>query len=238
MTPRQHAIFRTTVREHIRTGSPVGSEALRERSRLSLSSATLRAELACLEQEGYLFHPHTSAGRVPTTVGYRYYVDHCVERAPHPQASAQLGRLEQSASDEPEEAFVRELARTLSRLTGTLTVVALSERSVHEAGIGHLFRMRELVEDPAVSDVERILDVIEAEPTAVSALAEGGLTVLIDGEIPFVRTRRVSMVVASPKLRSGQPLLAALIGPVRMPYDRHISILEALQQAFAHSAYV
>lgn len=235
MTPRQHAIFRSTVREHIRTGSPIGSEALLERSRIPLSSATVRAELASLEDDGYLTHPHTSAGRVPTAAGYRYYVDHCVVRSPHPQASAQLGRLERAVSDTPEATFIRELAHILARLTGTLTVVALHERSVYEAGIGQLFRMRELVEDPAASDVERILDVIEDQPATVSALAEGGLTVLINGEIPFVRTRRVSMVVSSPALPSGQPLLAVLIGPLRMPYDRHIRVLEALDRALNRS---
>lgn len=238
MTPRQHSLFRSAVREYIRTGSPVGSEALRRRSKFPFSAATARSELASLEDAGFLSHPHTSAGRVPTTAGYRYYVDHCVARSPNTLASAQLGKLEPATSGAPDEMFVRSLAHTLARLAGTLAVVALQERSIHEAGIGQLFRMRELTFDPAASDVERILNVIEDQTTAVSALTERGLTVLINGEIPFVRTRRVSMVMASEALPSGQSLLAVLIGPVRMPYDRHIGVMESLHEAFARSSYV
>jgi heat-inducible transcriptional repressor len=59
----------------VATGEPVGSEAITERAKLGVSSATIRNEMAALEEQGYLSHPHTSAGRIPTDVGYRHYVD-------------------------------------------------------------------------------------------------------------------------------------------------------------------
>jgi heat-inducible transcriptional repressor len=72
---RKGRLLRAVVREFIQTAEPVGSKALAERYALGISSATIRNELAALEEQGFLSHPHTSAGRVPTDQGYRYYVD-------------------------------------------------------------------------------------------------------------------------------------------------------------------
>ncbi|HSJ50017.1 MAG TPA: heat-inducible transcriptional repressor HrcA [Actinomycetota bacterium] len=72
---RKVAVLRAVVEEYVRTGEPVGSETIAERSGLGVSSATIRNELAALEELGYLMHPHTSAGRIPTDAGYRKFVD-------------------------------------------------------------------------------------------------------------------------------------------------------------------
>lgn len=72
---RKAAVLRVVVEEYVRTGEPVGSETIAERSGIGVSSATIRNEMAALEELGYLSHPHTSAGRIPTDLGYRSYVD-------------------------------------------------------------------------------------------------------------------------------------------------------------------
>jgi heat-inducible transcriptional repressor len=72
---RKAAVLRAVVAEYVRSGEPVGSETIADRSSLGVSSATIRNEMAALEELGYLMHPHTSAGRIPTDVGYRFYVD-------------------------------------------------------------------------------------------------------------------------------------------------------------------
>jgi heat-inducible transcriptional repressor len=72
---RKLAVLRAVVEEYVRSGEPVGSETIAEVSGLRVSSATIRNEMAALEELGYLSHPHTSAGRIPTDVGYRKYVD-------------------------------------------------------------------------------------------------------------------------------------------------------------------
>jgi heat-inducible transcriptional repressor len=72
---RKVAVLRAVVEEYVREGEPVGSETIAERSGLGVSSATIRNEMAALEELGYLQHPHTSAGRIPTDLGYRGYVD-------------------------------------------------------------------------------------------------------------------------------------------------------------------
>ncbi|HEY64706.1 MAG TPA: heat-inducible transcription repressor HrcA [Caldilineae bacterium] len=92
LTPRRKAILGLTVRAYIETAQPVGSKALVERYGLKYSPATIRNELAALEEMGYLTHPHTSAGRVPTEEGYRYFVEHLlgeVELPPEEQLMIQ-----------------------------------------------------------------------------------------------------------------------------------------------------
>jgi heat-inducible transcriptional repressor len=73
---RRSEVLRALVEEHIKTGEPVSSRAVVERANLKVSSATVRNDLSALESDGLVHQPHTSAGRVPTVAGYRYYVDH------------------------------------------------------------------------------------------------------------------------------------------------------------------
>src|SRR3954471_5328555 len=87
LTTRQREILRLVVEEYVSTGQPVGSKSLVERSGLPVSSSTVRNELAELELTGLLTHPHTSAGRVRTKQGYRFYADVLLAEAePRPQS--------------------------------------------------------------------------------------------------------------------------------------------------------
>ena len=81
LTPRQREILAHVVREYVATGQPVGSRHLVEQAGLSVSPSTVRNELSDLEARGLLTHPHTSAGRVPTERGYRFYADELLARA-------------------------------------------------------------------------------------------------------------------------------------------------------------
>jgi len=81
LTERQQIILGLVVREYIVSATPIGSHALAHRYDLGVGPATIRNELAYLEELGYLTHPHTSAGRVPTVQGYRYFVERLMERA-------------------------------------------------------------------------------------------------------------------------------------------------------------
>ncbi|MBT8198737.1 MAG: heat-inducible transcriptional repressor HrcA [Acidimicrobiia bacterium] len=106
---RKARVLEALVEEYIATGEPVSSRAVLDRSGLSVSSATVRNDLASLESYGFVSQPHTSAGRVPTDTGYRYYVDHCsparLRAATRSRISgffssvhSQLGRLLQETS--------------------------------------------------------------------------------------------------------------------------------------------
>ena len=73
---RKAAVLRAIVEQYVETAQPVGSQTVTHRTGLGVSAATVRNEMSVLEREGYIAQPHTSAGRVPTDRGYRYYVDH------------------------------------------------------------------------------------------------------------------------------------------------------------------
>jgi len=91
LTRRQEQILANVVKEYVETAQPVGSETLRKRG-LGVSSATIRNELAALEEAGYLTHPHTSAGRVPTEKGYRYFVESLMEEFELPPVEQRMIR--------------------------------------------------------------------------------------------------------------------------------------------------
>jgi heat-inducible transcriptional repressor len=115
---RPAAILRAIVREYIRSGEAVGSKYLVDRTRLDVSPATVRNEMARLEELGYLIQPHTSAGRVPTDRGYRFVVDEI--RAPRQLAEGQRRALEvELMADEPEsvEELLRRATEVVSRYT-------------------------------------------------------------------------------------------------------------------------
>lgn len=120
LTARQRQILRCLVEAHVETGEPVGSKTLVARSGLSISSSTVRAELAELESLGLLTHPHTSAGRVPTEAGYRHYADELLARAePRP-----TGFGLQLAMRTEIEAALRATTEMLSEMTRLLALVS------------------------------------------------------------------------------------------------------------------
>jgi heat-inducible transcriptional repressor len=133
LTPRKREILRRVVEEYVATGQPVGSRAIVQRSGLTVSSSTVRSELAELETLGLLTHPHTSAGRTPTENGYRLYADELVESVEgHPES---LGVDLGSMRDEIEQAL-RATTDTLSQATRLLALV--SAPSLETATIRHI----------------------------------------------------------------------------------------------------
>jgi heat-inducible transcriptional repressor len=115
LTQRQELVLRKVVEEYLDAGSPVGSKALS--AEVEWGPSTIRHELACLEELGLLAHPHTSAGRVPTEAGYRYFVDRLLpEPGDEPRLSLSLVRRELDEA-------VRVTTETLSQVTNLLAIV-------------------------------------------------------------------------------------------------------------------
>jgi heat-inducible transcriptional repressor len=121
LSERQAAVLRHVVEEFVGTGQPVGSKTLVDRSDLDVSPSTVRAELAELENLGLLTHPHTSAGRVPTERGYRYYADELLGRLePHPAAFP----LDLTAGNNEVESALQATTEMLSQVTRLLALVS------------------------------------------------------------------------------------------------------------------
>ena len=121
LTDRQRRILRGVVECYVEMGEPVGSRTLLERTGLHVSSSTVRSELAELEARGLLTHPHTSAGRVPTERGYRFYADRLLERLePQPEGFP----LDLSSARTEVDSALQATTEALSELTRLLALVS------------------------------------------------------------------------------------------------------------------
>jgi heat-inducible transcriptional repressor len=124
LTERQQFILSKAIEGHVELGRPVGSKWLSEQPDVIWSPSTIRYELAALEQLGYLGHPYTSAGRVPTDVGYRHYVDSLLQkRSLSPQRREQF-MLEPVGMRREVDAAMRATTATLARVTDLLAAVS------------------------------------------------------------------------------------------------------------------
>src|SRR5829696_2411067 len=130
---RKLAVLRAIVEDYVATQEPVGSKTLVERHRLGVSPATVRNDMAALEEEGFITQPHTSAGRIPTDKGYRLFVDRLSQVKPLSSAEKRaIATLLEGAVDLDD--VVQRSVRLLAQLTRQVAVVqypSLSRSSVH-----------------------------------------------------------------------------------------------------------
>ena len=128
LAERKQKILSAVVENFIKTGEPVGSKTLIDETDLKVSSATVRNDMADLTQKGYLVQPHTSAGRIPTQQGYRYYVDNLMKIVAVSQRGRELVEDKLYRNAESPENILKSAADLLSELTG-LTAVATAPNS-------------------------------------------------------------------------------------------------------------
>ncbi|MDD5131950.1 MAG: heat-inducible transcriptional repressor HrcA [bacterium] len=114
---RKQKILQIVIHHFIRTGKPVGSETIIEKNKLGVSPATVRNILAALEKEGYLTHPHTSSGRVPTDKGYRFYVDSLMQLQQLTQEEEQRIEKEYESQRGALDSVMQETSKMLSMLS-------------------------------------------------------------------------------------------------------------------------
>jgi transcriptional regulator of heat shock response len=223
-------VLRAVVADHIRTGEPVGSGTVAGRYRLGVSSATIRNDMAVLAEMGFLVQPHTSAGRIPTDAGYRYYVDTIPRWPTLPRVAERTiaSALVPPPSDLSEA--VRRAALLLSRVTH-YGAMAQPPESAHVVIGG----AANIVGDETFERRETIrglLEALEEERVVVGLLttlaAEGEVTVRIGREIPVAALRETSVVVASYRAGSRPVGALAVIGPTRMHYRESISAVRSV----------
>jgi heat-inducible transcriptional repressor len=135
LSHRQQQILIRVVEEYVATGQPVGSKNLVERAGLRVSSATVRSELAELERLGLLTHPHTSAGRIPTDRGYRYYVDRLLEQPAARPASFPLDLTEARSEVESALQATTEMLSQVTRLVALVSAPPLESASVRHVEV-------------------------------------------------------------------------------------------------------
>lgn len=174
---RKSSILRAVVEEYISTAQPVGSGHVAAAPGVAVSPATVRNDMATLEQDGFLAQPHTSAGRIPTEKGYRYFVDHLTGEAILDRASKQQVRAFFDRAHGELERVLADTSRLLSDLTNTTAVVVgpphetATVRSVQVVGLNA--RVALLVAVFSNGTVEKHT-VESAEPVEPGLLADAG----------------------------------------------------------------
>lgn len=136
MEDRKQAILRAVVHEFTTSAVPVGSQALQSRYFVNLSSATIRSELAELADQGYLTQPHTSAGRVPTDSGYRYFVDFLMDVEKIPDRVGAFIKEELRAAPADVQGMVEKVAMTAAAVTQNASVASAPQGS--QARVKHV----------------------------------------------------------------------------------------------------
>ena len=171
LTQRRADILNLVVDEYIDTAEPVSSRALVDRHRLDVSTATVRNELAALEQDGYITHPYTSAGRVPSNVGYRFYVEQLMAEVPVGSDEQRTIEHQFHQASPGLEEWLRLAASILSAAVGNVAVVARPRRAVPHLRHVQLVHLRpgsallvSVMDDGSVQ--ERIVAVADFEDQA------------------------------------------------------------------------
>lgn len=225
----RHAhLLKGLVEEYIATGKPVGSEKLLEVLDVSVSSATVRNVLRDLEEEGYVTQPHTSAGRIPTDQGYRYYVNNLSFKEP---SEKRVRALEDTYKEYQEEYThpARAAAKLLAEFTHALAMGGwMDSNDMYASGMSQLLGEHEEDAREVAREVSYLFDNMERIAPEFAKHAPSDVRVYIGEENPVFESGHVSMVLKTIKLPTGEIGLLLIAGPKRMPYRKNVALLSAL----------
>lgn len=240
MNDRQREVFAAIVELYTKTAEPVGSEALLERHHFAVSSATLRNDMLALEEAGYLYQPHTSAGRIPTDEGYRYYVEEMMGDKPLSKRDQLKLQEEFLKLQAKHTRTVRTTAKLLSALSGNLAVSGvIGKDEVYDFG------MKTLIEDPEFQEMDELCRLVETLDTLderidglLASVADGETKIFIGKENPLAGAENCAMVVSPYRDSSGERGILAIIGPKRMEYAKNKSLIEHMKKLLSSSLIV
>lgn len=245
LSQRQNTILCGVVETYIETSQPVGSRLIAEKYAFSFSPATIRNEMGCLEEQGYLMHPHTSAGRVPTDQGYRHYLDHTPFEQVLPQEY--FDRVAEELSSGVEEggtapfwdrvssflsSMSHEVSLTLLPFARPLSPEKEEQLKISLQGVTHI------LEKPEFQDLRKIKMLLQAfeEKGALTrwvlknAPAEH-VSVSIGHEHAYEALEDCAIVTARYAAGKDRQGAIAVLGPKRMPYRQLVPLV-------SHMAYV
>ena len=240
MNERQEKILATVIEEYTATAIPVGSQILVGKYKFKVSPATIRNDMTSLEEEGYLYQPHISAGRIPTDKGYRYFVEEMMkdkELSKQQQQEMQREFLKLKAQN---TRLTRTTAKLLSHVSGNFAISGLIDNDEFSD-----FGMRELMEEPEFKELDEMcrlvemLDYVDEKfDQLVDGIKDGETRIYIGKENPIEGASNCSMIVSPYKLSSGEKGILALIGPKRMEYAKNKSMIEYVKKLLGASLVI
>lgn len=231
LSDRRQRVLAALIEEYVARALPVGSRTLTERYELGVSPATVRNELSALEYEGYLSQPHTSAGRIPTDIGYRAFVDDLIASGAicdNDQSREAVNNLRNSARELDE--LLAQTSAALARLTDCLSIVMPPDVSrSRRIGMSSLMRKPEFASSAALLPIMQVLedDTVLLHILDSSVAPDESPAVRIGSENESEQLSGVS-VVASRYGSGDTGGIVAVIGPTRMDYSK---VLQAVRIA-------
>ncbi len=214
MTERQKKLLSAIVEQYAEVASPVGSSLLAKV--FNVSSATIRAEMAELERGGYIEQPHTSAGRVPTDKGYRFYVN-SFANADTPQVDSRAQRAISARVNHGgvPDRVIRNAVDTLVELTHNLGLATIGNQ-LYMSGLSNLFGQPEFMQKGQVQEVARLLD--NLEPWLKEAAPNEPLSVYIGKENPVGGGAGCSLIISRFRSPFSDHSYVGVLGPTRQSY--------------------
>lgn len=227
MNDRQKEILIFLIQEYIKSAQPVGSTLLAEKSEMGLSSATYRNELAALEEEGYLTQPHTSAGRIPTEKAYKFYAQECLSKKTYDTRDVEKFKL-QLKQDLESDTRLKSIAKRLVEMSHQAVIVAFNKDEMYYTGLSQLFAQPEFSEQKAIVSVSSAVDQLDKVIDQVFEQVEN-IEVMVGENNPF--SKSCATIVGKFKLKDGQSGIFAILGPMRMDYEKNLKLLGEVKDA-------
>lgn len=220
MTERQIQILASIIEQHAEIAAPVGSVMLAKL--FGVSSATIRSEMARLEEMGLIMQPHTSAGRIPTDAGYRLYVNmlnesHVNEIPSGLDRSAKAIEARVSTHTNHADRAIRSAVDSLVELTHNLGIATIGDE-LYMSGIGNLFSQPEFTGGNHAQSVARLLD--NLDPWLREAAPNEPLNVFIGSENPIGKTSGASLIISRFRSPYSDRSYIGVIGPTRQSYGK------------------
>jgi heat-inducible transcriptional repressor len=213
MTERQRLILQAIVEQYAEVASPVGSNLLAKV--FGVSSATIRAEMAELEHLGFINQPHTSAGRVPTDKGYRFYVNSLAGEKELPERRVERALTARVHDAGLPERTIRNAVDTLVELTHNLGLATIGNQ-LYMSGLSNLFGQPEFMAAGQVRQVAELLD--NLEPWLREAAPNQPLSVYIGRENPIGRSAGCSLIISRFVSPYSDRSYIGVLGPTRQNY--------------------
>jgi len=233
MTKRQQQILAAIVEQYAEVASPVGSSLLAKL--FDVSSATIRAEMVQLEEMGFITQPHTSAGRIPTDKGYRFYVNSLADekQIPAERGASRALAARVSGGGAPERT-IRNAVDTLVELTHNLGLATIGNQ-LYMSGLSNLFGQPEFMHAGQVQEVARLLD--NLEPWLYEAALNEPLNVYIGKENPVGGSAGVSLIISRFRSPYSDTSYIGVLGPTRQSYRDVMNLVRQTGEALEETLY-
>ncbi len=225
---RKKFILETIIKEYVKTAQPVSSGVLVGKYRLDVSPATVRNEMMELEDEGYIFQPHTSSGRVPTVAAYELAVSDLVPRKKKVLKEGEMKLLSQLFKRD--EAAYKQTAKTIADLANAAVFWAFHKNDLYHTGLSNLFSQPEFNRLDMVGDVSGTIDRLEEIIDGLFEKLPAGEQVLLGDNNPFGNFLGAVLVKYKHNNRTG---MFGILGPLRMDYERNLALVDFVKNKFA-----